>query len=335
MNNRLKVLLITPSYLPDVTGNAVTAHRLYVGLSELGVEVRVAIPGEIALLKDFRPDVIHAFHALKGGMAVMQLAEKLGVPYGVTITGTDVNIDLLQGDRRVFRVLEGASLIAVYSDLTKERLKEIFPTRGRKVRVIHPAVRLESLGNSSQQKHEGIRFFLPSGIRSVKNPTFAIRPLERLRESHPGISLVVAGAILSGDEWKCFSGDVRERSWVLHKTVRHADMFAEYLAADVVLNTSLSEGLSNAVLEAMFMELPVLASDCEGNRSVITHGVDGLLYRQGDEDDFMDQAMKLVSCASLRRSLGDSARKKVLNEYGIEYEITEHIRFYEDMLGGV
>ncbi len=335
MGNRLKVLLITPSYLPDATGNAVTAHRLYVGLTARGMEVQVAVPREIELFKDFRPDVIHALHALKGGVAAMKLAEELGVPYGVTATGTDVNIDLMQVDGRVFRVLQRASLIAVYSELTKERLKEIVSMLGKKIRVIYPAVHLERAGNRSQQRHEGIRFFLPSGIRPVKNPTFAIRPLERLRESHPGISLVVAGAILSGDEWKRFSGDIRERSWVLHKAVRHEDMSAEYMVADVVLNTSLSEGLSNAVLEAMFMGLPVLASDCEGNRSVITDGVDGFLYRQGDEDDFMEQAMKLVSSASLRSSLGDLAKKKVLNEYGIEDEITEHIKFYEEMLCGV
>jgi len=102
----LRVLIVTPTYLPDITGNAITAHRLYKGLRDRGIEVQVVQSSEVQKLKDSGSYselrtlnselVVHALHALKGGVPTMEMAGRFGVPFVVTITGTDLNIDLIQ-----------------------------------------------------------------------------------------------------------------------------------------------------------------------------------------------------------------------------------------------
>src|SRR5439155_158176 len=65
----------------------------------------------------------------------------------------------------------------------------------------------------------------------------------------------------------------------------HAQLGSLLSRADVVVNCSISEGgMANSGLEALWLGRAVLASDIEGNRSVIEHGETGLLFR--DEAEF-------------------------------------------------
>merc|ERR1711959_708815 len=60
----------------------------------------------------------------------------------------------------------------------------------------------------------------------------------------------------------------------LPRTELHAAM----LAADAVLNTSISEGMCNSLLEAMLLGTPVIARNNLGNAALISDGVTGLLF---------------------------------------------------------
>ena len=120
MTEGLNLVIVTPTYLPGITGNAITAHRLYKGLMDKGVRVQVIVGGHCST-PDLKPDIIHALHALKGGVPALEMAERFGVPLIVTVTGTDFNIDLMQHcSSGVSRVLEKASVIIVYSELAKK-----------------------------------------------------------------------------------------------------------------------------------------------------------------------------------------------------------------------
>lgn len=334
MANGFRVLIVTPSYLPDITGNAVTAHRLYKGLREKGIEVQVQCRGGVTPPLQFRPDIIHALHALKGGLPAMEMAERFDVPFVVTITGTDLNIDLLQSENlEILRVLDKAARIVTYSPLSKERLSSRLPLVSKKITVIRPSVEIARQKGGRGRLPSGFNFLLPSGIRKVKNPAFAIRPLEALRKEFPSIKLTIVGPLIDDAEWKNLSGAMGGKEWISYMKVEHEEMPDIYNSADVVLNTSVSEGLSNAILEAMSLGKAVLASDCEGNRAVISDGLDGILYRQGDEEDFSHKARALILDNDVRERLGRAAREKVAKEYSLDTEIEGHLELYKEILG--
>lgn len=344
MANGFRVLIVTPSYLPDITGNAVTAHRLYKGLRDRGIDVNIVVSRELGVGREFKqnselhtPDsqlIIHALHALKGGVPAMEMAERFDVPFVVTITGTDLNIDLLQSENlEILRVLDRAARIVTYSPLSKERLSSRLPLVSKKITVIRPSVEIARQKGGRGRLPSGFNFLLPSGIRKVKDPTFAIRPLETLRKEFPSINLTIVGPLIDDAEWKNLSDAMGGRGWISYMKVKHDDMPDIYDSADVVLNTSVSEGLSNAILEAMSLGKALLASDCEGNRSVISDGIEGLLYKQGDEEDFLDKAKTLILDHDMRERLGKAAREKVAKEYSIDAEITGHLRLYREVLG--
>lgn len=329
----MNILIVTPTYIPDVTGNAVTAHRLYKGLSDKGIRVKVVV-GTHCNVPDFKPDIIHALHALKGGIPAMRMAESLGVPFVVTVTGTDFNIDLMQHcSSGVTTVLDKAAIVIVYSELARERLLSRCPSLKGKVTVIRPSVDIDRPKGCRDSLPQGFNFLLPSGIRRVKDPLFAIRPLDLLLSEFPSINLVIAGPVLDEAEWERLSEAMAGKDWIYYMKVSHEEMPDLYDMADVVLNTSISEGLSNAILEAMYMGKAVLASDCDGNKAVISDGVDGLLYKHGDEEDFLDKAKNLVLAPGSRERLGRAAIDKVARDYSLAAEMEGHLRLYGEILG--
>lgn len=82
-----------------------------------------------------------------------------------------------------------------------------------------------------------------------------------------------------------------------------------YRAADVFFLPSVSEGLSNALLEAMASGLGVLASRVGGSREVLEEGKTGLLFDPGNEAELKEKLSRLRAEPALAAELGTRARK--------------------------
>jgi glycosyltransferase involved in cell wall biosynthesis len=86
-------------------------------------------------------------------------------------------------------------------------------------------------------------------------------------------------------------------------------------AFDVFALTSRYEGLPYALLEAMALRLPVVATDVVGTRDVVTNGVNGFLAPLGDEVALATALLRLVDDAALRAKLGDHGRQLVAEQF--------------------
>jgi glycosyltransferase involved in cell wall biosynthesis len=89
--------------------------------------------------------------------------------------------------------------------------------------------------------------------------------------------------------------------------------------------------MSNAVLEAMSKTIPVLASDIEGNRSVIVDGQDGFLFRS--DADLLAKAERLLNDPALRYTFGRRAMQKIEAHFNLEGEIGGHLTLYQSLAG--
>ncbi len=85
------------------------------------------------------------------------------------------------------------------------------------------------------------------------------------------------------------------------------DVHAHIADAKLFVLSSHYEGLSNALLEAMTMGLPVISTDCAGSDEVIRNGENGLLVPVGDEDAMTAAIKKLLCDGELRRRLSSNA----------------------------
>jgi L-malate glycosyltransferase len=335
----MRICLIAPHYYPAENGNAVTVRRIERHLRLLGCEVRVfpvdSMAGEeiLAGVKAFAPQLLHAFHGYHGGRMAHALAQELGIPYLVTLTGTDVYQAL--DDHRSFdthAALRGAARLVAFHAYVKRRLAEHLPSLEERTVVIPQGVELPALPAVGASGGETCTFLLPAGLRSVKNVLFPLQPLANLHAVYPGIRLLLVGPVLDA----AYAAEVME---ALERypfarylgTVGHDAMGDLYRAADVVLNSSLIEGgMANSVLEALAYGKALLVTDIEGNRSIIKDCATGLLYR--DAAEFCRKAEHLVTDAPLREKLGNNGRTLVRDKYPPEREAHSYLELYQSIL---
>ncbi|MEE9218705.1 MAG: glycosyltransferase [Acidobacteriota bacterium] len=108
---------------------------------------------------------------------------------------------------------------------------------------------------------------------------------------------------------------------------------AELLAGfDLFVLPSLSEGMSNALLEAMAEGIPVVAGRVGGNPEVIDHGVSGLLYEADSAAALAGMLAKLVSGPLRARRLGAMGRQRVRRDFSLEKMLKAYRDLYRRLL---
>jgi len=80
-------------------------------------------------------------------------------------------------------------------------------------------------------------------------------------------------------------------------------------------STSKVEGFGYAVLEAMTCKCPVLSSDSDGVRSLLTHNVTGKLYDSGDIDQAVQEGKELLSNNILREEIRQNAIEHIKKSF--------------------
>jgi colanic acid/amylovoran biosynthesis glycosyltransferase len=103
-------------------------------------------------------------------------------------------------------------------------------------------------------------------------------------------------------------------------------------SADVFLLPSLSEGLSNAALEAMAMELPVVSTNTGGMAEAIRDNVDGFLVPSMNPLAMADRVKTLLDLAPLRKEMGESGRRRVEDQFSLSRQISCFIERYQWLL---
>jgi len=93
------------------------------------------------------------------------------------------------------------------------------------------------------------------------------------------------------------------------------------------------EGCPVALLEAMACGKPCIATDIPGSRDIIENGKSGLLVLPGDVEALEVALKKLLASSQLRNQFGKVARKRILNHFTIEHEVSAHEALYEEVLG--
>ncbi len=110
------------------------------------------------------------------------------------------------------------------------------------------------------------------------------------------------------------------------------DLPTWYQAADVFVLPSRWEGFSNALLEAAASGLPIIATRVGGNADLVDHRKNGLLVEPGDIPALADAMTQLANDPQLRRQLGEAARRRAVDCFGIEQTAAACGRRYRSLV---
>lgn len=327
-------MLATPNF-HQPRGNTITVQRIADGLKKLGVQT------EIVSTTDNNPntslpraDVVHGFHAYRFYKFNEKLDKKID-NFIITLTGTDLNHDLFNEHRRtdVICCLRKAKAIHVFDMEAKSTLVNEVPSLEPKIFIIHQGTsEFPEIDSGISKERNTFLFVLPAGIRKVKSIPTAIDMLCELQTKYPSIRLWLVGPVIEEDEGKVVQDLVdRNKEWITDLgQVDHPHMGSIYNQADAILNTSLSEGQSSAILEGMAYGLPVLVAGNQGNRNIVSNGVTGMVY--DDSNQFLDYAEQILNNNKLRNQIGQTANQYIAENHSSAYEADHLLKIYKGLL---
>lgn len=337
------VLLVTP-YQRQPRGNTVTCHRLQTGLTQLGYEVDVlaldSAEGWSEAEERLSRHHYGILHVLHGGSleAVLQRLPAAGnLLLIITATGTDINVDLFGPQRlQIEKAFKRADRIAVFNPVFLSLLSSSIPDIAAKLRVIAQGVLLPECPawsrSAMQWKEDDIIAVLPSGIRPVKRIEWALEAMEIASVYSSKLHLAVAGPIID-----CrYAQDILRRIEQTPRTaylgeVDHHSIGGLYAAADMVLNTSKSEGQPQAALEGMSLGLPAILTAVTGNLGIITNWREGFYVH--DPRELALSMLHLAENQSLRQEMGSAAARLVQKHYSPAEEWERYHLLYQELAG--
>jgi sugar transferase (PEP-CTERM/EpsH1 system associated) len=166
---------------------------------------------------------------------------------------------------------------------------------------------------------------------AVKNYPLLLRAAERARKTIPTLQVALIG---DGPERGALETLARELG--MQESVfflGHRENVTELLPGlDAFVLPSVSEGLSNTLLEAMAARVPVMATRVGGNAEVIGAPTEGILIASGDERALQEGLLRLALDAELRAAFAAAGRARVETQFSMAAMIASYERFYSAAL---
>lgn len=174
-----------------------------------------------------------------------------------------------------------------------------------------------------------------ANLQSVKGQDILLLACEKIFKKNPSVHCLFVGLADTkfGDEMRDLSG----RLGIAHRV--HVVGFQQdvrpFLAMmDIVVLASRSEALGLALLEAMALEKPVVATRVGGIPEVVEDGVTGRLVPSDDPESLAEALLEVLADPDLRIRMGRAGRQRVLERFQIGQTIDTLQRMYEELVGG-
>ena len=254
------------------------------------------------------PWIIDAHFAYPDGYAASLLARRLGLPYTITLRGTEIRHSRMPAIRkRMIAAVTGAARVFAVSDSLR-RLALDLGVAAERALVVPNGVDMERfrpLPRAEARRRLGIPadarvLVTVGGLVARKGYHRVIECLPRLRQDWGDvIYLAVGGASKEGDDSKILKAQAATAG--VGEQVKFLGPLAPdtlsvpLSAADALVLASSNEGWANVLLEAMACGTPVVASDVGGNREVVADESVGLIFDLADAhalEAAIDQALR-------------------------------------------
>ncbi len=155
---------------------------------------------------------------------------------------------------------------------------------------------------------EARRLLFVGQWQEMKGIRYLVEVFSMLARQAPELELWCMGTLLEEEKVLArFPENLRSRV-VVSPRLEHKELLAVYRDADMFLFPSLSEGFSTALLEAMAMALPVVATPVGAAPDFLESGVNALLVPKGDATALADSVRRLLNDVTLRERLGFQAQ---------------------------
>jgi glycosyltransferase involved in cell wall biosynthesis len=266
--------------------------------------------------------------------AVSHLPLMARAPSVISCRGTQINVAPHNPERTELRLglpesfANAAAVHCVSEAICREAT--LYGLDPAKSVVIRPAVDPAVFCPAPQRRPPDgtLRVIMTGSVIWRKGYEHALSAIDRLRVCGVPVTLEIIG---SGEEEQRLLytlNDLELTDCVEWRGQLPAPAVVERLqAADVFLLASVSEGISNALLEAMACGLPVVTTDIPGMDEAVTDGMEGFIVPPRDARAMAAALEQLGQDDAARRRMGEAGRARVLSDFRLDDQVTsfEHL----------
>jgi glycosyltransferase involved in cell wall biosynthesis len=263
------------------------------------------------LLRENDYDLAHAFFGFPTGWLCYRTANKL--PYIISLRGSDVPGEhaRLKLDYKILGPVFGAiwkkaAALVTPSEGLKNRALKFLPSAA--IEIIPNGVDLERFGPAETAREPQVLRLLTVGRLSVtKRMEFLIDAVEILHRDGCDVHFTIVGG---GQLQQKLKQIVSEKNLgnIIEFTGRidTEDMPQVYRKNDIFISASCTEGMSNAMLEAMASSLPIITTRCEGTEELIADN--GLVVENANAEEIAKAVKTLADDRQLYKQMSIAAR---------------------------
>jgi len=289
-------------------------------------------------------EILHAHLAFGPAFAGVIAARLLGKSCIVKLGNSGDYGDILTSQRtlrgrlRLGAIRRWANIVIVLDDaMNQEVIRTGFdPTR---VRRMYNGIDITALNTSdltsipSFQTHSADRIVAIFVGRLTKQKSLGtlLQAVSVVIQSCPSLHLVMLG---DGPERSNLEQEAIALGIIQHVTFAGYQANVEpYLrSAQLFVLPSVSEGISNALLEAMSFGLPCLASAVGGNSEVLGYGKYGILLPPNDVKAWARALEEMATVSAMRFEMGELARQRIVESYDFRVTGMKYEELYQELL---
>uniref|UniRef100_V9K9R9 Glycosyltransferase 1 domain-containing protein 1 n=1 Tax=Callorhinchus milii TaxID=7868 RepID=V9K9R9_CALMI len=321
--------------LSPSTGNCTTAARIREYIQDSG---HICVLRDVAdfksssqvseLISKEKFEAGLVIHLYKGGRLLLESS----VPFGAIFGGTDINEDIKDEKKsKVMRaVLQKARFLVAFTDQLKKTAELHWQFASSKIHVQPQGVvtnPCEKFNWREFLQSSGIRkenidlyvFLLVCGLREVKDPLYLVDIFSEWHKKEPWVYLIIIGPKIDPMFAQLVEDKIKRSCGVyLLSELSQEELHAAMKDSFAVVNSSISEGMSSAILEAMDLKVPVLARNIPGNKELIRHEHTGLLFSNPQE--FVELSRLLINDTALKERLVVQAKDYVQESHSWKAE---------------
>jgi glycosyltransferase involved in cell wall biosynthesis len=299
-------------------------------------------------LARYQPDVVHT-HSGKAGLLGRAAAHALRIPAIVhTVHGAPFHPYQSRGARDVFRACERYAarrcdaLVSVADAMTDLMVNAGVAERS-KFTTVYSGLEVEPFLRAGEHRaavraqlgyrDEHVVVGKIARLFHLKGHEYLVAAARRAVEGNPNLRFLLVGdGILAGqirqqihraglDDYFQFTGLVPP------------DEIPRLIGAmDIVVHTSLREGLARVLPQALIAGKPVVSYDVDGAREVVITGETGILLPPESVDELAEAICRLAADASLRERLGACGRERFTEPFRHEHMTSQLRALYERIL---
>ena len=298
-----------------------------------------ALAGFTKIVREIRPDVIHA-HSSKAG-AIARLARlahprvpTLYSPHGYAFAGHFSR----ESERLAYHGIERAlaplaSRVVCVCEAEARLARSIgLPSR---VEVIHnglaPAVESAVDSRIAKLSLRGPVVGALTLLRPGKGIETLIAAVPRVLARHPEAQIAIVGDGPDLDELRA-QANALQIAHAVHFLGPSTDPLGSLRGMDVFVHPSWAEAFPYVILEAMSLARPIVASDVGGVSEAVVTGESGLLIGPRDESALAAAVIELLDDPCRGQRLGESALLRVSEEFTREMMIDRLVDLYDKLV---